>query len=1101
MNTVIPLNARINTKDEYIITPLDTEDKDVLNKKNTLQFQSTLSPFWKKEENKIYTTSGHRLELSNNRLIDENGKTYDLDNSWVLEYSADITSLWSGELTSAVIYNNKIYALYKTENTYWSVVKDLDTEVVQTYSLSVDTSCITNDVKLFQSKTNIEPKIVRAEVFTSSTKISVYNWDFTNAHNTTFNSPMGKDLYAVYLNNTYYIGFDDTDVRKRGYFTFNGSTFTFVTYGWGCIGLNGLVTGEPIPYSDNTKTSGEWSITSFSRPIISNWSNYTFLDNGIGSIKNRPNITNTLPANVKRIVQTGNFDRFGAMDFTCYIFMCAGFDLVNNVPLILTPSLTGNSSNSANNTFRATNNYLVIKSNTTDTPQVDFTDQLGTIPENWDGTISSGNPFPLVFSIFNRAESRGVYWDYGAGWVKCYYRQFGLSTGREDQSYEYLYQFYRTAIISFGLDSNLSTNAIRLEWLSPATVNSSVYYESKDDDPAKYSRDYRWHSFNNNNKTEEDLFLAQFTWVDMIGADNMPNHSVLSALPFNVSIIPEVRLYEQFYQLNYVSTSMQGTLLSSGSADKNEQSQIYFDGTNYSIYTNGLICLVKPSGNIKISKLADYIYKTNTLVGNNIILDSKESITAMRGFIPYNGEEIITWDSWNDFADILLPIDNTNADGNSTYYTASGYNIDMNDLSKRATSYILPAATMPLAINSEVVQNYNFQFIDNKREISKPFVYGQFTYKDDAVDHYYNHSLNSTSIEYQLGKKVLSSPNGNSQIYFGGRIYDANKDGTVWWTTSTIYIFPLGISSKISGINYLTSSVELTDDYTVRLYRRFNATFPSYNPTTEVYKGQTIFTIYGYNYSFDGQSIYYLGSGEDTTQNNFACYALGMKFLANSGTEAYFYSSFEKRLYLFTGSVTLQAADSLAREGLIIDSLYSSNEQTLYLLTDTGNVLAKTQNDMCLITNIDSDKYHFEGTETGMILVSDNGYKKFRLWQTDETEWLPLEYETEFLGKNDSLYKVNGVEITFFAGDGRSIKGNVYFECLYDKMPEKSKRPFEIESVYWKKSKLQKLTFRPDNNVVKAFRFGLDSPDYLHIAGININVDEVSQNTNSIKHI
>jgi hypothetical protein len=320
----------------------------------------------------------------------------------------------------------------------------------------------------------------------------------------------------------------------------------------------------------------------------------------------------------------------------------------------------------------------------------------------------------------------------------------------------------------------------------------------------------------------------------------------------------------------------------------------------------------------------------------------------------------------------------------------------------------------------------------------------------------------------------------------------------VWWITSDIQIFPLGIASHITGINYLSSNIDMSDDYSVRLYRTQNVTFPVYNPETEVYKSSNIFTIYGYNYSFDGQSVYYLGSGEDTTQNNFACYALGMKFLANSGTEAYFYSSFEKRLYLFTGSVTLHMAESLAREGEIIDSVYSSLEQILYLMTSDGNIIAKSQDDMCLITNVDPDEYHFEVTDTGVILVSDTGYKRYRLWKTDETEWLPLEYETEFIGKNDSLLKTGALELTFYKGSGESVELDVYFNSMNDNLTQNEVIHKKITPKDWTNTQLAKVIITPENNIAKAFQFGIKSDsENLHLSSITLKLEEISQNTNA----
>ena len=105
----IPLNSLVNTKDDIIITNLQTEEKDILQKKNSLMFKSCLSPLYKKSEEKVYTTAGHRIsKIDNNTLEDERGRRFSIDNSLVISNSVDITSLWSGELTSAVCKNNRI---------------------------------------------------------------------------------------------------------------------------------------------------------------------------------------------------------------------------------------------------------------------------------------------------------------------------------------------------------------------------------------------------------------------------------------------------------------------------------------------------------------------------------------------------------------------------------------------------------------------------------------------------------------------------------------------------------------------------------------------------------------------------------------------------------------------------------------------------------------------------------------------------------------------------------------------------------------------------------------------------------------------------------
>lgn len=1144
-NIGIPLNSSINTKDNFIIHQIDTQEKDALQKKNTLQFQSTLSPMYYKHENKVMTTSGHTFTISNTQLVDEKNQRYAVDNSLVVDESYDLTKWHSGKVVDAVIASNLIYAVYENNSSVDFVTFELDgTETSSdTYTYESDDLYVRGKILKGDS-----PAFILARIKSDSVKITKGNTDVT------LNTTVGSDLYAYQANGYIFIGFDDKDVRKRFTFVFDSQlVIKRQFWGWGCIGDNGYVTGEPIPIAvlstDSSPTLDDVYDQDF--PVTTNATRYylpalptsvykpaqenirySFLENGIGYLQsqNSDAVSDADWITSNSVLKNDSSYNYGSGQTLAYVWgdighthtvynWISGLDLnefryerpySKVYPLVVVGSFTDNEEN--DDIFYEGDERYYYESDITFS-LIDFGDGLGNLEWNKPETasIENGcNPFPHRYATFNKAESKGKYWDYGKGWSRSYYKKFTFEyyspTTTQSLSKRTL-KSTRTSIVSWGM-ANPDNYKVRIERLSPYTVDSASYssIELEPSDTSPYLRGDKYYKvFYGSSETSftyarfhkfcPKMFEDGLIPTEMIGADNMPNHVVLNKIPFNVKITDN--LYDQYYQGNYMSTSLH-SLLTSASVSQNQASSCWWNDNYYSVFSNGLLVKVVKNGTVRLTKVADYIYKTNTLKGNNLLIDSVQSINFQRGFIPYNGEEIITI---NELTGFSLPGDNQDTDGNDTYYSASGYNVQMNDMTERGTSYLLPAFQFPLTIKSEEVENFSFQLLDNKKELTKPLLYNQFSYKDDVVDHYYTHSLSSTSVKYQTGKKMQSTNNTDEEEWFGVKTYDIDKEDMVWWITSEIQIFPLGIASHITGINYLSSNIDMTDDYSVRLYRTQNVTFPVYNPETEVYKSSNIFTIYGYNYSFDGQSVYYLGSGEDTTQNNFACYALGMKFLANSGTEAYFYSSFEKRLYLFTGSVTLHMAESLAREGEIIDSVYSSLEQILYLMTSDGNIIAKSQDDMCLITNVDPDEYHFEVTDTGVILVSDTGYKRYRLWKTDETEWLPLEYETEFIGKNDSLFKVASIDLTFFKGEGDSISGLVDFECMNDKLVSNEKLPFKVSKKDWDKTQLEKVRLTPENNVCKAFKFGITSNDYLHIANVCVNVEEVSQNTNAAKHI
>lgn len=1111
MNIQIPLNAHINTKDEFIIHDIDSSDKDALQKKNTLLFQSTLSPMYTKSaEHTVYTTTGKLIPVSNSAIGED--QVY---NTRAIRKVIDFSKL-EGKVTGVYPSGTDYIITRRTDNYLSADIYDSKGD----FKRNIHTTQVANNAVSWDS--GIVNNYIVFYVFDGDAS-NTWFFDFTGTlqHTLAVGDDTGKDLYLYYKNNTYFIGFDDKDVRKRyTYILDNVLDYRGKIHGFGCIGSNGLLTGEPIPIHGN-----ENPLTN----IFIYW-----LENGVGALDNATenSVTAASWINSNQVLKEDAGYNFESGNVYNWGTLPDGQTPVNHLPnschyiggYNLNKPISGSYAYEAlkidygisyelkTPDGKDIKSVFGVQTNAEQVgiiPQVDFSDGWGNLEWNSSTntpTIQDGcNPFPYRYLIFNRASSRGIYWDYGPGWVRSYYREaiFRAYNGKRA-----FCQTNPAAIISYGLSpvgllsANDNRALKRIEFLSPIVQDNHIlpqdHYEivPTEESPFAYSKYYylaylqprtyyRFHTFN------PTIFEKGTIWTEMIGADNLPNHSVLNAIPFNVDAGNGIT--HQYYRGNYMSSAINGTLLTSASVRTETPSIVYKKDNVIYVIDNGLLIEIPSEANVTLTKIADYIYKTNTVTGNNLLIDNGAKQYFERGFISYNGEEIIYPN------DLQFPLgsDNEDTDGNSTYYSATGYNGNLTDATKRGVSYLLPAFQLPLLVDSASVEDFTFQLCSNKKELTKPLLLNQFTFKDDAVDHYYNHSLNSTNVEYQTGHKMQSSNNNANEALYGVKTYDIDKEKQTWWITSEIQIFPLGIASPLTGINYIASNIDLPDDYSVRLYRTNNVTFPVYNPNTGVYKSSNIFTIYGYNYSFDGQSIYYLGSGNDTSQSNFTCYALGMRFLANSGTEAYFYSPFEKRLYIFTGSVTLQVADSLAREADIIDSVFSSCEQILYLMTADGKIIAKSQEDMCVIETVDPSVYHFETTETGFILVGNNSYKTYRLYKTNETEYLPLEYETEYIGKNNSLFKISSVEVTYFKGNGNTVSGNFNFECMNDALKYNEVIPFTVSKKDWEKSQLVKVKVTPKNNVLKAFKLGIKSDDYIHIANVNIAIEEVSTNTNA----
>ena len=238
-NIGLPLNSTINTSDDFLIHSIDSQEKDCLQKKNTLQFKNCLSPMYYKHENKAMTTSGHTFTISNTQLVDERNQSYAVDNSLVVDESYDLTRWHSGKVVDAIIASNLIYAVYENSSSVDFVTFELDgTET------SCDTYTYENDDLYVKGKIlkGDSPAFILARIKSDSVTITKGN------RNVTLNSTVGSDLYVYQASGDIFIGFDDKDVRKRYTFVFNSQLgIKRKFWGWGCIGDNGYVTGEPIP--------------------------------------------------------------------------------------------------------------------------------------------------------------------------------------------------------------------------------------------------------------------------------------------------------------------------------------------------------------------------------------------------------------------------------------------------------------------------------------------------------------------------------------------------------------------------------------------------------------------------------------------------------------------------------------------------------------------------------------------------------------------------------------------------------------------------------------------------------------------------------------
>lgn len=468
--------------------------------------------------------------------------------------------------------------------------------------------------------------------------------------------------------------------------------------------------------------------------------------------------------------------------------------------------------------------------------------------------------------------------------------------------------------------------------------------------------------------------------------------------------------------------------------------------------------------NIEVEKIADYKFKTNIVAPLNLFAEKRDGVIELaHSFVPYFNE--VKWNGYGSLALLQCPDGN---DYNDTFSMGFGINATLDD-NITETSALLPAIGIPFYCNSRNIDAFNRQIIDKNAPIMIPDT--ACIPKDVALGVFFTHSLKSTDISYRYSEK-------NGEIY-----HDDKYDNTQWWIGSTSIFLPLGLGSTFSGINYLASTVELPGNYSVRLYTQNNNSFLLYNITQQSYYGQTIFTIYGSSYYYDSQGIYYIGDG---SSNEFVCYAIGMKFLANSGTEAYFYSPVDKYLYTFTGSNTLTKAVPLSNVPEIKDAVFSSVDQTLFLLFEDDTLYAQNGISSAYFTNFTGIK-ELQGTTKGCSIIETS--KSFHILNPEEGEVIPLHIETEYTGSDDAVWQCSYVDLMLY-NNGSEVDFTVEVDMMGTENQSVKK------NIHLKKSDFKndycKVRVSPKVNNGQGFKVALKSSSKVSIMSIAPKIERIS---------
>lgn len=674
---------------------------------------------------------------------------------------------------------------------------------------------------------------------------------------------------------------------------------------------------------------------------------------------------------------------------------------------------------------------------------------------------------PMQFFVSNFADSKGVYYDYGPGWARTYVRV------TDDASSSSL-KVYAMEIWTFGCKTTSLQNS--------DTLAGRVHIDSL---------------MARGNTSAWPVSAGKLNQrVYTVGGNNKATSSILGTMPFTVEVLPSsynnyknIRSLDmQMYSLLPLSWSFNKTLLTTAGEDNRDTFTVQKYNDHIVLCENQDVIVIDKTSdvaNLKITKVADYNYKTNILDQANLIQEDRYgNIDILRSFIPYNMDCILNIDSLN-----LLPPSVSEVDSNNTWYWAAAVNPQLLDTSP---SYLYSVIALPLFIDSTQLTDFQNEAIEQRGSILKANLKGLF---DDyeSVDVFYTISTYSTTIEYKTTQVVKNNDTNSQYAVLGKDTYEVDKAGTYYIFTS-FSIFPLGICSVVEGVNYIIPTVLLNGQYSSRLVQSGNLLKLAYNYDSKVFMGNEIFTIYGGNYYYDGQAIYYTGSStnlnDSSSSNQFTCYALGLTYIAASGAESFFYSDWEKRLFIFNASGTMQPADSLSSVGKVIDGMWSSKEQMLYLLTDRNELIMRSSTDTAVIESVPTNATLI-GTEAGCGILYGKKYMIYSPRERDDYDRLPIKLETSYLGLDGHILKCQSVDMLLYrVNDEADI--TFYFKALNGDKEVKESCRYDLHKADWK-GNIYRLRITPKNAVAQAFKCGVESNDHIAVAYIGFNIDDIDK--------
>jgi len=268
-------------------------------------------------------------------------------------------------------------------------------------------------------------------------------------------------------------------------------------------------------------------------------------------------------------------------------------------------------------------------------------------------------------------------------------------------------------------------------------------------------------------------------------------------------------------------------------------------------------------------------------------------------------------------------------------------------------------------------------------------------------------SMTATSITGAVLLPVVFYVGASAPLYAVGLLSGGSQvatDTTVAYSANSNLPPPVDAIYSGGGVQLLGSSaLQTVGEVDADGFSQYYAGYTLANQLPVSYQ---FFNLFGQIYGFDGQKIFRVPvSGATVGTPEQVALASGLTFIANSPTVAWFYSSFDNCLYVFTGGQKVDKWQEMTGTVATTSGSYSVRENTLYLQLSDSTTLMFRDNFANIMTNAYPTQTIYT-TDTGTYFVNTVTPSLSKLWTYYSGSGTPITvtWQSGFYGLGRNQY-------------------------------------------------------------------------------------------------